>query len=201
MLHNVCSGAQWHPWIKWITSLTYRNIDPHVFRPAPRLESTPVRRPPRSGTPRHSSSTSPPLRHDGRSRSRPVRARPTPPLAPPPTPLRGAPFHCAPARAPIAKSRLSSAVHAPHTSRERRRVCGRAVPCTSRRHRAENPAHSAPTEAAGGRWPIATIVTKCSLTGSSPSCLGWLALLLFTSKREYRGGITCHRLPAGGLQL
>ena len=25
----------------------------------------------------------------------------------------------------------------------------------------------------GGRWPIATIVTKCSLTGRSPSCLGW----------------------------
>ena len=80
---------------------------------------------------------------------------------------------CAPARAPIAKSQLSSAVRAPHTSRKRRRVCGRAVPCTSRRHRAENPAHSAPTEAAGGRWPIATIVTKCSVTGSSPSCLGW----------------------------
>ena len=28
----------------------------------------------------------------------------------------------------------------------------------------------------GGRWPIATIVTKCSLTGRSPSCLGWLGL-------------------------
>ena len=95
------------------------------------------------------------------------------PLSHPPDPPARRPLHCAPARAPIAKSRLSSAVRAPHTSRERRRVCGRAVPCTSRRHRAENPAHSAPTEAAGGRWPIATIVTKCSLTGSSPSCLGW----------------------------
>ena len=28
----------------------------------------------------------------------------------------------------------------------------------------------------GGRWPIATIVTKCSLTGRSQSCLGWLGL-------------------------
>ena len=95
------------------------------------------------------------------------------PLSHPPDPPARRPLHCAPARAPIAKSQLSSAVRAPHMSRERRRVCGRAVPCTSRRHRAENPAHSAPTEAAGGRWPIATIVTKCSLTGSSPSCLGW----------------------------
>ena len=95
------------------------------------------------------------------------------PLSHPPDPPARRPLHCAPARAPIAKSRLSSAVRAPHTSRERRRVCGRAVPCTSRRHRAENPAHSAPTEAAGGRWPIATIVTKCCVTGSSPSCLGW----------------------------
>ena len=98
------------------------------------------------------------------------------PLSHPPDPPARRPLHCAPARAPIAKSRLSSAVRAPHTSRERRRVCGRAVPCTSRRHRAENPAHSAPTEAAGGRWPIATIVTKCSFTGSSPSCLGWYGL-------------------------
>ena len=88
------------------------------------------------------------------------------PLSHPPDPPARRPLHCAPARAPIAKSRLSSAVRAPHTSRERRRVCGRAVPCTSRRHRAENPAHSAPTEAAGGRWPIATIVTKCCVTGS-----------------------------------
>ena len=73
-------------------------------------------------------------------------------------------------------SGLSSAVRAPHTSRERRRVCGRAVPCTSRRHRAENPAHSAPTEAAGGRWPIATIVTKCCGTGS---CEDFFCEILF----------------------
>ena len=95
------------------------------------------------------------------------------PLSHPPDPPARRPLHCAPARAPIAKSRLSSAVHAPHTSRERRRVCGRAVPCTSRRHRAENPAHSAPTEAEGGRCRLATIVTKCCVTGSSASCLGW----------------------------
>ena len=51
---------------------------------------------------------SPPPRRDGRSRSRPVRARPTPPLAPPRPPLRGAPVRCAPARAPMAKSRRLS---------------------------------------------------------------------------------------------
>ena len=33
----------------------------------------------------------------------------------------------------------------------------------------------------GGRWPIATIVTKCSLSGRSPSCLGW-----FRAVRHWR---------------
>ena len=65
---------------------------------------------------RHASPLEPqtahPPRRDGRSRSRPVRARPTPPLAPPRPPLRGAPVRCAPARAPIAKSRRLSAAHA-----------------------------------------------------------------------------------------
>ena len=91
---------------------------------------------------------SPPPRRDGRSRSQPVRARPTPPLAPLRPPLRGAPIRCAPARAPIAKSRRLSAAHASHTSRARRRACGGAVACTRRGHRAENPARSAPAEAA-----------------------------------------------------
>ena len=61
---------------------------------------------------RHASPLEPqtahPPRRDGRSRSRPVRARPTPPLAPPRPPLRGAPVRCAPARAPMAKSRRLS---------------------------------------------------------------------------------------------
>ena len=91
---------------------------------------------------------SPTPRRDGRSRSQPVRARPTPPLAPLRPPLRGAPIRCAPARTPIAKSRRLSAAHASHTSRARRRVCGGAVACTRRGHRAENPARSAPAEAA-----------------------------------------------------
>ena len=91
---------------------------------------------------------SPTPRRDGRSQGRPVRARPTPPLAPLRPPLRGAPIRCAPARAPIAKSRRLSAAHASHTSRARRRACGTAVACTHRGHRAENPAHSAPAEAA-----------------------------------------------------
>ena len=65
------------------------------------------------------------------------------------------------------------AVHAPHTSRARRRACGRAVPCTRRRHRAESSAHSAPTEAVRGRWPIATIVTK-SLRDRELSELSWV---------------------------
>ena len=91
---------------------------------------------------------SPTPRRDGRSRSQPVRARPTPPLAPLRPPLRGAPIRCAPARAPIAKSRRLSAAHASHTSRARRRACGRHVACTCRGHRAENLAHSAAAEAA-----------------------------------------------------
>ena len=106
------------------------------------------------------------------------------PLSHPPDPPARRPLHCAPARAPIAKSRLSSAVRAPHTSRERRRVCGRAVPCTSRRHRAENPAHSAPTEAEGGRCRLATIVTKCCGTGSSLSKLSWVVSVLLGIKNS-----------------
>ena len=44
------------------------------------------------------------------------------PLSHPPDPPARRPLHCAPARAPIAKSRLSSAVRAPHTSRERKKI-------------------------------------------------------------------------------
>ena len=101
-----------------------------------------------SGTPRRSSRRQPTLL-DVTAAPGAGRCAPDPrPLSHPPTPLRGAPARCAPARAPIAKSRRLSAAHASHTSRARRRACGRHVACTRRGHRAENPAHSAPAEAA-----------------------------------------------------
>ena len=47
----------------------------------------------------------------------------------------------------------------------------------------------------GGRWPIATIVTKCSLSGRSPSCLGWYQSLVVL------GCSSSHACPSVGIAL
>ena len=50
----------------------------------------------------------------------------------------------------------------------------------------------------GGRWPIATIVTKCCGTGRSPSCLGWCGpreLGIGPPQAAWRGAV---ERPCGG---
>ena len=70
-----------------------------------------------SGMRRHSSSTRSPLRRDGRSRSRPVRARPTPPLAPPRSPCAAPPPLRAGSSAYCQIATFERSACAPHVTR------------------------------------------------------------------------------------
>ena len=143
----------------------------------------------------HSSSTSPPLRRDGRSRSRPVRARPTPPLAPPPIPLRGAPSTARRLERLLPNRDFRAQCTRPtrHASAGEFAAEQYRVLAPSRRHRAENPVHSAPTEAAGGRWPIATIVTKCCVTQVA-FVFAWPGIMMKFCKNPGRP-LRCPYLP------